>query len=217
MTLAASDEPERFRIQLCHRATTLVDLRGRRVLGVGCGHVGGASYLMRTLRPASYTGLDLNPASIAFCRKRHNLPGLEFVQGGAENLSFPDQSFDAVINIESSHGYPRFPRFVAEVARVLRSGGHFLYADLRYAGAIGAWEADLANAPMRLISEQVINREVMRGLEKNRFADQLIRRLPNIPFARNIAVDYAGGPGSLLYRRLENGEVSYRLFCFVND
>jgi fatty-acid O-methyltransferase len=51
--------------------------------------------------PASYTGLDLNPAGIALCRKRHNLPSLDFVRGDAENLPFPDQSFDAVINIES--------------------------------------------------------------------------------------------------------------------
>jgi ubiquinone/menaquinone biosynthesis C-methylase UbiE len=32
----------------------------------------------------------------------------------------PDRSFDAVINIESSHLYARFPRFLAEAARVLR-------------------------------------------------------------------------------------------------
>jgi len=215
--LSASDEPDRFPIQLYHRTATQVDLSGKKVLEVSCGHGGGASYLMRTLGPASYTGLDLNTVGIEFCQKRHNLPGLDFVQGNAESLPFPDQSFDAVLNVEAAINYQDVPRFFAEVARVLRPGGHFLYADLRYAGAIAAWEADLANAPMRLISEQVINGEVMRGLEKNRFADQLIRRLPNIPFARNIAVDYAGGPGSLLYRRLENGEVSYRLFCFVND
>ena len=58
--------------------------------------------------------------------------------------------------------------------------------------------------------------EVMRGLERNRLSDQINRRLPNIPFLRNIADDYAGGPGSLIYRRLQNGEASYRLFCFAN-
>src|ERR1700757_4421321 len=140
LPLADSDEPNRFHIQLYHRTATQVDLNGKRVLEVGCGHGGGASYLMRTAGPASYTGLDLNPAGIAFCRKRHNLPGLEFVQGDAENLPFPDQSFDAVINIESSHCYPRFPRFLAEVARVLRPGGHLLYADLRQRVHVAEWE-----------------------------------------------------------------------------
>ena len=69
MPLRAADEPDRACIQLYHRAATQVDLSGKRVLEVGCGHGGGASYLMRTLHPASYTGLDLNPAGIAFCQK----------------------------------------------------------------------------------------------------------------------------------------------------
>ena len=158
LPLAASDEPNRFCIQLYHRTATQVDLSGKRVLEVGCGHGGGASYLMRTLHPASYTGLDLNPAGIAFCRKRHNLPGLDFVQGDAENLPFADESFDAVINIESSHLYPRFPRFLAEVARVLRPGGHFLYADLRPRVCIAEWEAALADAPMRMLSQRTSTR-----------------------------------------------------------
>ncbi|SIG06667.1 Probable methyltransferase [Mycobacteroides abscessus subsp. abscessus] len=94
------------------------------MLEVGCGHGGGASYLVRALQPASYTGMDLNPDGISFCRRRHDLPGLEFVQGDAEDLPFPDESFDAVINVESSHLYPHFPVFLTEVARVLRPGGN---------------------------------------------------------------------------------------------
>ena len=160
LPLAESDEPNRFHIQLYHRIATQADLSGKRVLEVGCGHGGGASYLMRTLRPASYTGLDLNRAGIAFCRKRHNLLGVDFVHGDAEKLPFPDQSFDAVINVESSAAYPHFSRFLAEVARVLRPGGHFLYADLRPRDSIAEWEAALAGAPMRMLSHEDINAQV---------------------------------------------------------
>ncbi|WP_231987346.1 fatty-acid O-methyltransferase Mtf2 [Mycobacterium sp. 852014-50255_SCH5639931] len=165
--LSPSDEPNRYFIQLYHRTATQVNLNGKQVLEVGCGHGGGASYLMRTLHPASYTGLDLNPAGIAFCRERHKLAGLEFMQGDAEDLPFPDQSFDAVINIESSHLYGQFSRFLAEVTRVLRPQGHFLYADFRFTDTIAGWEAELANAPMRTLSQAVINSEVVRGMEKN--------------------------------------------------
>jgi ubiquinone/menaquinone biosynthesis C-methylase UbiE len=217
LPLAVFEEPDRFPIQLYHRTATQVDLAGKKVLEVSCGHGGGASYLMRTLSPASYTGLDLNTVGIEFCRKRHNLPGLDFVHGDAESLPFPDQSFDAVINVEAAINYHNVPRFFAEVERVLRRGGHFLYADIRYADEIAAWEAELASIPLRPVSEQVINADVMRGLQKNRFFDQITRRLPNIAFLRGIANDYAGGPGSLIYRRLENGEASYRLFCFTKD
>jgi ubiquinone/menaquinone biosynthesis C-methylase UbiE len=217
LPLAVSDEPDRFPIQLYHRTATQVDLAGKNVLEVSCGHGGGASYLMRTLQPASYTGLDLNTVGIDFCRKRHTLPGLNFVHGDAESLPFPDQSFDAVINVEAAINYQDVPKFFAEVERVLRPGGRFLYADIRYADEIAAWEADLADIPMRLLSERVINAEVMRGLEKNRFVDQITRRLPNIALLRGIADDYAGGAGSLIYRRLGSGEASYRLFCFATD
>jgi SAM-dependent methyltransferase len=217
LPLAASDEPDRFPIQLYHRTATQVDLAGKKVLEVSCGHGGGASYLMRALHPAAYTGLDLNTVGITFCQKRHILPDLDFVQGNAERMPFPDQSFDAVINVEAAINYQNVPRFFAEVQRVLRPGGHFLYADIRYADEIAAWEAEIADIPLRLVSEQVINDEVMRGLEKNRFGDQITRRLPNIALLRGIANDYAGGPGSLIYRRLGNGEASYRLFCFAKD
>ena len=131
-----------------------MDLSGKRVLEASCGHGGGASYLVRTLHPASYTGLDLNPAGIEFCRKRHNLPGLDFVQGNAEELPFADQSFDAVINVEASHLYPHFARFLAEVARVLAPGGHFLYTDFRRRRDIAEWDAALADAPMRMLSRE---------------------------------------------------------------
>ena len=133
------------------------DLSGKQVLEVSCGHGGGASYLVRTLHPASYTGLDLNPAGIGFCRKRHNLPGLDFVEGDAENLPFANQSFDVVINVEASHCYPHLPRFFAEVARALRPGGHFVYTDLRDREAIPAWEAAIEDAPMRLHSDRVVS------------------------------------------------------------
>jgi ubiquinone/menaquinone biosynthesis C-methylase UbiE len=217
LPLTAADEPDRFPIQLYHRTATQVDLAGKDVLEVSCGHGGGASYLMRTLRPATYTGLDLNTVGIEFCRKRHTLSGLKFVQGNAESLPFPDGSFDAVVNVEAGINYQDVPRFFAEVERVLRPGGRFLYADIRYADEIAAWEADLANIPMRLLSERVINAEVMRGLEKNRFVDQITRRLPNIALLRGLADDYAGGVGSLIHRRLQNGQASYRMFAFAKD
>jgi SAM-dependent methyltransferase len=215
LPLEASDEPNRFPIQLYYRTATQADLSGKRVLEVGCGHGGGASYLMRTLHPASYTGLDLNPAGIAFCRKRHNLAGLDFEQGDAEKLPFLNQSFDAVINIESSLYYPRFPRFLAEVARVLRPGGHFLYTDLRPPQRIVAWEAALANAPMRMVSQSEINAEVMRGSEKN--SPQLLglvdRHVPT--FLRGVIRNAVSMSISQGCHELQSGGLSYRMYSFA--
>jgi ubiquinone/menaquinone biosynthesis C-methylase UbiE len=218
LPLVASDEPNLFYIQLYHRTATQADLNGAQVLEVSCGHGGGASYLMRTLRPASYTGLDVNPAGVAFCRERHNLPGLDFVQGDAENLPFADQSFDAVINVEASHCYPRFPRFLAEVARVLRPGGHFLYCDFRSRHLIAEWESAIAEAPMGLRSCENINAEVLRGIEKNahHWTRNLVDQHPS-PFVRRFGRGFAIGRGSPAYRDLQCGGLSYRKYWLAKD
>lgn len=217
LPLAESDEPHRFFIQLYHQAAAQVDLAGKRVLEVSCGHGGGASYLMRTLHPASYTGLDLNPAGIEFCKKRHNLAGLNFVHGNAESLPFPDESFDAVINVEASHLYPHVPRFLAEVARVLAPGGHFLYTDFRRRNEVAEWEKALADAPMRLLSQATIDAEVLRGNERNapRKHELISRHGPAMPrsFAR-----YASDVTDWAFNgALQRGEFTYRVYCFAKD
>ncbi len=217
--LAASDEPNRFFIQLYHRTASQANIQGKRVLEVSCGHGGGASYLVRTFHPASYTGLDLNQDGIAFCRKTHNLPGLDFVDGNAENLPFADQSFDVVINVEASSHYPHFPRFLTEVARVLGPGGHFLYADHRRRLLIAKWEAELADAPLRLVTHADINAEVLRGMEKNtpRRLD-VVSSLPVLlrtSFERSTASQ--ARPTSPYYDALQSGALCYRVYGFAKD
>ncbi|MBV8178277.1 MAG: methyltransferase domain-containing protein [Mycobacterium sp.] len=217
LPLAPADEPNRYGIQLYHRTATQADLSGKQVLEVSCGHGGGAAYLVRTFRPASCTGLDYNPDGIAFARKRHNLPGLDFVHGDAEKLPFPDESFDAVINVEASHAYPHFDRFLPEMTRVLRPGGHFLYADFRGYLEYSDWESALAGMPMRMVSQREINAEVLRGLDKNspRYRDLVGRRVPRFlqPFGRF----FTGLPGTLMYRELQRGRLSYRMYHFIKD
>ena len=216
LPLEPSDEHNRFFIQLYSRVATQVDLTGKQVLEVGCGHGGGASYLVRSLHPASYTGLDLNAAGIDFCRRKHQLPGLDFVQGNAEDLPFADESFDAVLNVESSHLYARFPLFLAEVARVLRPGGHFLYTDVRKRELVAEWRAALAEAPLRQVSEKVIDQEVMRGLEKTQRMMGLVSHRAPIGL-RGIARRIDHMQTATFYHALRDGEYSYRLYLFVKD
>jgi SAM-dependent methyltransferase len=212
--LAPADEPNRACIQLYHHVATQVELRGKNVLEVSCGHGGGASYLARTLQTKSYTALDLNPAGINFCKKRHRVDGLNFVQGDAENLPFEPNTFDAVINVEASHCYPNFPRFLAEVARVLRPGGYFLYADFRFADRQAEWEKAIAATSLKILSTRNINAEVLRGMNRNspRSQDLVARHLPK--FMHSLGADFAGVKGSRIFNALNSGELSYRSYCF---
>jgi SAM-dependent methyltransferase len=212
--LAAADGPNRACIQLYHHVATQVGLRGKNVLEVSCGHGGGASYLARTLQPKNYTALDLNPAGIKFCKQRHKVDGLNFVQGDAENLPFQENTFDAVINVEASHCYPNFPKFLAEVARVLRPGGNFLYADFRFSERLAEWEKAITAAPLKILRTQNINAEVRRGMNYNsaRSQDLIARHLPK--FLHSLGADFAGVQGSRIYKALDSGELSYRSYCF---
>src|SRR5690606_39272967 len=88
-------------------------------------------------------------------------------QGDAESLPFVGGSVDAVVNVEASHCYPNFPRFLDEVARVLKPGGHFLYADVRFRESIPAWESAIADCPLEMNQIADIGPCVIRGLEKN--------------------------------------------------
>ncbi|WP_319448822.1 MULTISPECIES: phthiotriol/phenolphthiotriol dimycocerosates methyltransferase [unclassified Mycobacterium] len=210
LPLAESDEPHRYSIQLYHSTATQVEIKDKEVLEVSCGHGGGASYLVRTLGPASYTGLDLNPAGVEFCRRRHQLPGLDFVQGNAQELPFADQSFDVLVNVEASLHYPRVDLFLAEAARVLRPGGHLVYADARREDHIAEWEKELGNSPMRIVSERVISEEVAVALEADlpQLREQGFRYTPSF-FADKFIASVCDG--------LRKGEMSYRMYCFVND
>ena len=212
--LRPEDEPDRVCIQLYHHVATQVPLRGKTVLEVSCGHGGGAAYLARTLQPQRYVALDLNATGVQFCRQRHRVDGLRFEQGDAEHLPYETGTFDAVINVEASHCYPHLPQFLAEVARVLRPNGHFLYADFRFKDRLAEWDAAIAGAPLRIRQRREINAEVLRGINLNsaRSLELIQQHLPR--FLRALGRDFAGLEGSPIHRGLSSGELSYRSYCF---
>jgi SAM-dependent methyltransferase len=120
-----------------------------------------------------------------------------------------------VINVEASHCYPDFPRFLSEVARVLRPGGHFLYTDFRFSERWAEWEGALAAAPLKMLHTLNINAEVLRGMNRNspRSQDLIARHLPK--FLHSLGADFAGVRGSRIYKALTTGELSYRSYCFA--
>lgn len=69
LSLLPEDERNRYCIQLYHRVAGAINLSRMDVLEVGCGRGGGASHVMRYLRPRSLTGLDLAANATAFCRQ----------------------------------------------------------------------------------------------------------------------------------------------------
>jgi SAM-dependent methyltransferase len=216
LALAPEDEPDRSCIQLYHLVASAVDLSAREVLEVGSGRGGGAAFVARRLRPRRLVGIDVSPRTVALCRAWHAVPGLSFEVGNAEQLGFADASFDAVLNVESSHCYGDLGAFVREVRRVLRPGGHFLYADFRSRDELAAWRAGLLAAGLRLLVERDITPGVVAALEAD---DERKRGLIEAQVARPLrrAVGrFAGLRGTALYDEFRSGAVVYRAFVLQN-
>jgi len=109
--------------------------KGSKVLDLCCGHGVVAAELFA--RGASVTGLDFSEAMIKLAKVQ--VPDVEFVQGDALNMEFPDQSFDAVT---IGFGVPHFPdhaRGLAEAARVLKPGGRIAFSIWRGKGSEGSF------------------------------------------------------------------------------
>ena len=208
LKLDGGDEPDRYHIQLYHHVAGAVGLHGMDVLEVGSGRGGGAAYICRALGPKSVTGLDLAGAAVALSRKLHTDPQLRFVQGSSDEMPFDDESFDAVVNVESSHCYGPLERFLSEVHRVLRPGGRLLFADFRSRAEIDALRNELKASGLALVSETVITPNVFRSLElDNRRKLELIERF-GAPVRRYFD-RFAALQGTDMFEAFRTGENEY--------
>lgn len=103
---------------------------GARLLELGCGAGLTTREIAREFRPARLAASDLDPAQVARARRNvAGLPAVEVRQADATALPYGDGEFDAVIAIGVLHHIPRWRQALAEVARVLRPGGHYCFAE----------------------------------------------------------------------------------------
>lgn len=209
LQLDAQDEPQRFGIQLYHHLVTQIDVRDLQILEVGSGRGGGASFVMRYLQPRTYTGIDITERALAFCRKQYRLPGLNFFHGDAENNQFPDATFDAVINIESSTHYGDIQKFFHEVQRVLRPNGYFLYADTWYPHELALLHQQFANAGLTLVSEHDMMPHIVRAIELDEARKTALVKKYTPRLMHSAVIEFAGMRGSANYEMFRAGKVQY--------
>jgi SAM-dependent methyltransferase len=114
---------------------------GDEVLDVACGT--GNAAVQAAVAGGRVTGLDLTPELFGAARARAAEAGVEveLVEGDAEALPFPDDSFDVVLSTFGVMFAPRHEVAAGELARVLRPGGRMGLCHWTPEGRIGAFFA----------------------------------------------------------------------------
>ena len=94
---------------------------GQRVLDVGCGPGALTAELVRRLGPDAVAAVDPSEPFVAAARARH--PGVDVRLSSAENLPYPDRTFDATLAQLVVHFMTDPVAGIAEMARVTRADG----------------------------------------------------------------------------------------------
>ena len=112
-----------FGDELARRAAALSP---GRVLELAAGTGLATRALVRALPAASITATDLNSAMVRWAAER--IPGPTWLTADAQELVFPDASFDVVVCQFGAMFFPDRPSGYREAKRVLKPGGTFLFS-----------------------------------------------------------------------------------------
>jgi len=136
---------------------------GVRMLDVACGP--GYATAAAAARGGSVLGVDFAAEMVALAQRKW--PGVEFVEGDAENLDLPDGEFDAVLMNFGVLHLADPDRAITEEFRVLRPGGRLAFT---------VWVPPPQTVPFAIVLDAVekhgiLNIGVPPGPPMFRFAD----------------------------------------------
>src|SRR6185503_10601427 len=111
--------------------------RNERVLDVACGT--GNAAIRAAQAGGRVVGLDLTPELFETGRRlaAGASVSVEWVEGDAEAIPYPDNSFDVVLSTFGCMFAPRHQVAAAELARVLRPGGRLCVTTWTPEGTMG--------------------------------------------------------------------------------
>lgn len=122
----------------------LPDLRGRRVLDLGCGF-GWFCRWARLSGAASVIGIDLSDNMLARARSAPRDAAITYTKGDMENLKLPAASFELVYSSLALHYVESLERLMSQVHQALVPGGSLVFCvehPLYTAPADPAWTTD---------------------------------------------------------------------------
>ena len=187
-----------------------VEYKAMSMIGYDVGTLGnhdfdnGVQALAERFPAGQGVALDLAEGMLHHARPRGG--AAHFVCGDAEHLPVPDQAFDVVTNIESSHTYPNLRAFFVEVRRALKPNGMFLYTDLLPVQRWAEVRVLLASLRFKLQEERHITPNVLAS------CDVVAATRAQAFGAADAAIDnFLAVPGSTVYEQMHSGAWEYRI------
>jgi len=148
-----------------YRGRVLEDVHDKRVLEYGCG-TGSAAFDIGKVGGRA-VGIDISPVAISLATEQAQERGIadnvEFAVMNAEELRFPNASFDRVCGSGIIH-HLDISRALPEIARVLRPGGRAVFTEpLGHNPLINAYRR--LTPDLRTVDEHPLLRKDIRQIE----------------------------------------------------
>jgi tocopherol O-methyltransferase len=104
-----------------------------QILDAGCGVGGTSIYLAQKYQQMFFTGITIVPTHVLMAErlaKKHNVTSnTHFLEQNYCHTSFPDQTFDGIIALESVIYAHKHEDLIMELYRVLKPGGRIVILD----------------------------------------------------------------------------------------
>jgi ubiquinone/menaquinone biosynthesis C-methylase UbiE len=173
-------------------------LPGSRMLDVGCG--AGQLAIPAAHAGIHATGVDIATNWIEQARARASAEGVsaQFDEGDAEQLPYPDASFDTVVSLVGAMFAPRPERVAAELVRVCRPGGRIIMVNWTPAGFVGQMFKAIsrhvpppAGVPSAMLwgDEAIVRERLSSGIKELKMTRRIYPSF-NYPFAVPQVVEF---------------------------
>jgi ubiquinone/menaquinone biosynthesis C-methylase UbiE len=107
-----------------------------RILEVGCGSGITTTILTERFPRSEIVAVDLDETQVLRAKKRLDHRNVQFVQGDATRLHYPDESFDTCFASYAFHHIPNFPTALREIHRVLQPSSHLYVLEIPFSKEI---------------------------------------------------------------------------------
>ncbi|HKY22649.1 MAG TPA: class I SAM-dependent methyltransferase [Vicinamibacterales bacterium] len=163
----------------------LGDVSGKRVLDLGTGT--GRAAMALSSRGALVTGVDASKEMLSVARTRAREAGLaiDFAEGDAHALDFPDRAFDSTVCLRVLMHVPDWRKAVSELCRVTERRLVFDYPALTSAASLqAAWRGAISRTGQAVEAYRVFRAsDIARELELHGFRIARIHKQFVLPIA----------------------------------